>query len=71
MKLIDYTKHHCSQRVLANKLGITPVLISQWANGLRPVPPERCVEIEKATEGKVTRKDLRPDDWERIWPEIR
>lgn len=71
MKLIDYTKYHCSQRVLASKLGITPVLISQWANGLRPVPPERCVEIEKATERKVTRKDLRPDDWERIWPEIR
>lgn len=70
MKLIDYTKTRGSQRSLADKLGITPVLISQWANAQRPVPPERCVEIENATAGEVTRKDLRPDDWQKIWPEL-
>jgi DNA-binding transcriptional regulator YdaS (Cro superfamily) len=32
--------------------------------------PENCVVIERATGGLVTRKDLRPDDWERIWPEL-
>lgn len=31
---------------------------------------ELCVSIEQATNGEVTRKDLRPDDWERIWPEL-
>ena len=70
MKLIDYTKTRGSQRSLADKLGITPVLISQWANELRPVPPERCVEIEKATDGEVARQDLRPEDWQKIWPEL-
>lgn len=70
MKLIDYTKSRESQRSLADKLGITPVLISQWANAQRPVPPERCVEIEVATSGEVTRKDLRPSDWQKIWPEL-
>lgn len=70
MKLIDYTKTRGSQRALANKLGITPVLISQWANEQRPIPPERCVEIEIATEGEVARKDLRPNDWQKIWPEL-
>jgi DNA-binding transcriptional regulator YdaS (Cro superfamily) len=70
MKLIDYVKNRGSQRSLALKLGITPVLISQWANEQRPVPPERCVEIEIATGGIVGRKDLRPDDWPKIWPEL-
>lgn len=70
MKLLDYVKTRSTQRELATKLAITPVLISQWANETRPVPPERCVEIERATEGDVCRKDLRPNDWQRIWPEL-
>lgn len=70
MKLLHYVKTQATQRELATKLAITPVLINQWANGKRPIPPERCVEIERATEGHVTRRDLRPDDWMRIWPEL-
>ncbi|KMW73678.1 hypothetical protein TI10_05380 [Photorhabdus luminescens subsp. luminescens] len=35
-----------------------------------PVPPARCFDIENATNGKVTRQDLRPHDWQKIWPEI-
>ena len=34
------------------------------------MPIERCVPIERATNGAVTRKDLRPDDWQEIWPEL-
>ncbi len=56
---------------LARKLGISPVLISQWRSGNRPIPLERCVPIEQATDGLVTRKDLRPDDWHLIWPELK
>lgn len=49
---------------LAKKLGIPTTLISQWANGVRQVPAERCLEIEKATLGAVRCEDLRPDiDW--------
>lgn len=59
---------------LASGIGLTkpsnPVLIYQWASGLRPVPIERCVPIELATAGAVRRWDLRPDDWHRIWPEL-
>lgn len=29
-----------------------------------------CVAIEQATAGAVTRKDLRPNDWAEIWPEL-
>jgi DNA-binding transcriptional regulator YdaS (Cro superfamily) len=28
------------------------------------------VQIERATAGAVTRRDLRPDDWGDIWPEL-
>jgi DNA-binding transcriptional regulator YdaS (Cro superfamily) len=46
-----------------------PTLIYQWANCIRAVPVERCVPIEVATDGAVTRADLRPGDWQQIWPE--
>lgn len=56
---------------LARKLGINPALISQWRTGVRPIPVERCAAIEEATGGAVSRRDLRPDDWAAIWPELR
>lgn len=46
---------------LADALRVSPVLISQWRNGGRPVPAERCPEIEQATNGLVTCEELRPD----------
>lgn len=55
---------------LARRLEIPTALMSQWHTGVRPVPIERAVQIERATLGVVTRRDLRPDDWERIWPEL-
>lgn len=54
----------------AKLIGVTPAMVSQWLDGTRPVSPERCVEIEQRTSGQVTRKDLRPTDWHRIWPEL-
>lgn len=56
---------------LAERLGVTPVSLNNWASGKRPVPIIRCVEIEEITGGQVTRKQLRPDDWHQIWPELR
>ncbi len=46
---------------LAASTGINAVLLSQWSNGQRPVPMERCIEIERATCGFVTCEELRPD----------
>ena len=55
---------------LAALLGVRPPTVSQWQSGIRPVPVERCADIERVTAGLVTRKDLRPDDWQKIWPEL-
>lgn len=58
------------QAALARAIGVQPPTVNQWLSGLRPVPAERCAAIELATEGRVTRIDLRPEDWHRIWPEL-
>ncbi|AMM23194.1 transcriptional regulator [Variovorax sp. PAMC 28711] len=55
---------------LAAALSIPASYLSQMASGNRSVSPERAVAIEKATDGAVSRRDLRPDDWQAIWPEL-
>jgi DNA-binding transcriptional regulator YdaS (Cro superfamily) len=55
---------------LAADLGVSPSYLSQMASGQAPISPERCVEIWQKTGGAVTRQHLRPEDWQRIWPEL-
>jgi len=40
-----------------------------WTSGRRVFPEAYCIAIERATGGMVTRADLRPHDWQQIWPE--
>lgn len=71
MNLPDYLSAERGRgAALAAAVGVTPVMVSQWSGGIKPVPPERCVAIEQATSGVVTRRDLRPKDWHLIWPEL-
>ena len=58
------------QSALAKVCGVTPQAVSQWINGARSVPSRRCVLIERATGGAVSRRDLRPTDWNDFWPEM-
>lgn len=55
---------------LARAIGVHPVMVSQWAAGVKAVPVERCMPIERATGGQVTRQELRPDDYWLIWPDL-
>lgn len=50
-----------SQAALASAIGIHPSFVSQWVNDHRPIPAKWCIPIEHATNGAVTRYDLRPD----------
>ena len=68
--VVDAAKHIGSVSALAKSLGVQPPTVHQWCNGERPVPLEKCVAIERATNGAVTRQALRPDDWQSIWPEL-
>jgi DNA-binding transcriptional regulator YdaS (Cro superfamily) len=60
MDLREYLES-TTQKEFAERLGVTPGLISQWMVGRAPVPPERAMEIERLTRGMVTRLELRPD----------
>jgi DNA-binding transcriptional regulator YdaS (Cro superfamily) len=55
---------------IAQAVGVTPPVVSDWVTGKKGIPLERCTAIERATGGAVTRKDLRPDDWQDHWPEL-
>lgn len=55
--------------MLATAIEVAASTPSMWkARG--SVPAEYCAPIERATGGKVSRRDLRPTDWHRIWPEL-
>lgn len=58
---------------LARRVGVGYDQLRQWRkrHKNRYPQPENCVAIEQATAGAVTRRDLRPHDWHRIWPELR
>jgi DNA-binding transcriptional regulator YdaS (Cro superfamily) len=54
-------------RTLAGQLRVSPVMVTQWLAGIKPVPPERCVAIERLTAGRVTCEKQRPDlRWVRV-----
>jgi DNA-binding transcriptional regulator YdaS (Cro superfamily) len=57
---------------LAGVLGISSVYLMQLSarQGGREPSPELCVRIENATYQQVKRWDLRPADWDLIWPEL-
>ncbi len=70
MKLSEYLPNHGDKAKFARKIKVPPALISQWSGGVREVPTARCCEIEKESGGKVTRKDLRPHDFHKHWPDL-
>lgn len=59
-----------SQTALAAVLGVSKGAVSQWKDDNRRVPAAHCVAIERQTHGAVTRRDLRPDDFHLIWPDL-
>lgn len=62
--------HFKTQQALAEAMGIRQSTVSEWKKGDRPIPIERCVQIDRLTEGRVRRWHTRPNDWHLIWPEL-
>lgn len=48
------------QAELARIIGVTAQAVQQWVRFGR-IPAERVLEVERATNGAVTRYELRPD----------
>lgn len=56
--------------VVARLLGIKPPSVVGWrANG---IPDDKLIRLAPTLEkaGIATRRELRPDDWQSIWPEL-
>lgn len=63
-------ERHGRATQLALALKIKPPSVSAWVTGKKRVPIQQCMPIERATEGAVTRRDLRPDDFHIHWPDL-
>ena len=62
MKLRTYLKtEKLSQTDFAKQMGVTQGAVWQWMNGYCRVSAENVLPIERATNGKVSRHELRPD----------
>jgi DNA-binding transcriptional regulator YdaS (Cro superfamily) len=77
MKLKDFLNAlpRGQKSVFAAKVGIDSVYLSQIASedqGERKFRPSAAlaVRIEKASNGEVSRQNMRPEDWQEIWPEL-
>lgn len=55
---------------LARHLGVSQAFMSNMASGEKSIPTEHMAAIESFTAGAVTRRDMCPRDWARIWPEL-
>ena len=75
MNLHDYFAKPDSMSVaqLRERIGArSDAQIRQWQHGYadRVPSPANCLAIERATDGEVTRQDLRPTDYWLIWPDL-
>lgn len=64
MKLSDYFKTSRGARLgLADKVGRSPAYLTHVATGFRKASAALAIAIEQATDGAVSRSELRPDLW--------
>jgi DNA-binding transcriptional regulator YdaS (Cro superfamily) len=52
------------------RTGTTRAYLRLIAYGHKIASAEIAARTESATKGSVTRKELRPEDWRQIWPEL-
>lgn len=50
-----------SQASLARQLGVKRSTVNSWIHGRNKIPPEAAIKIEKLTNCKIKRNELRPD----------
>lgn len=59
---------------VAALLGIKPPSVSRWRGGrsVFAIPDDKLIRLAPIAEAKgiASRRDLRPDDWLQIWPEL-
>jgi DNA-binding transcriptional regulator YdaS (Cro superfamily) len=61
---------NAAREAFAKDCGTTLGHLKNVMYGYKPCGPELAVSIERESGRAVTRRELRPEDWERIWPEL-
>ena len=56
--------------MLAQSLQLSQPFVTQMASGAKSIPVEHMAAIEAFTGGEVTRQEMHPTGWQRIWPEL-
>jgi DNA-binding transcriptional regulator YdaS (Cro superfamily) len=71
-KLLAYLNSlsHEERHRFESATGTTVAYLRKAVSAKQRLGAEICVAIEKATDGKISRRDLRPLDWQLIWPEL-
>jgi transcriptional regulator with XRE-family HTH domain len=55
------SKHGLSREQFGALIGVSAEMVRLIERGLRPITPERAVQLEAVTAGELTRQALRPD----------
>lgn len=68
--LLAACKQLGTKAALARAVGVLPQQVGNWLNRDKEIDPVYCARIETATGRRVLRQELRPHDWETVWPEL-
>lgn len=72
MKLTDYLKplDRAARDAFAASCETSPGHLRNVAYGYRRCAPELAALVELHSRGQVTRRELCPDNWQIVWPEL-
>ena len=72
MKLTDYLKQfdRAARDAFAASCGTSPGHLRNVAYGYRRCGAELAALVELHSQGQVTRRELCPDNWQLVWPEL-
>lgn len=68
-ELLDWVKS-ASDKHISSMTGTSRGYLLQIGYGYKKASAALAARIELATDGAVSRQQLRPDDWKVIWPEL-
>jgi DNA-binding transcriptional regulator YdaS (Cro superfamily) len=67
MTLKEYLDHHqIKYSAFGRRIGVAGWSVKRYIDRERQITAERAIAIEQATNGEVTRQELRPD----LWPQV-
>ena len=70
MDIISYLKTVSDKHDFALRCGTSVGYLRNIGYGFRKCAPVLAARIERESSRRITRQELRPSDWQMIWPEL-